>query len=134
MKNKIYILVLVFQLFWLSSAGAAVVLEENFNGAFPPSGWSRVIYEGSCSWESTDTTGTANLTGGTGDAAIADSNWCGFEMMDVELRTPSFSLAGITNAELSFQTDFYIYSEAYAYVRYQYGCGGELVSFAMVVR
>lgn len=105
MKTKIFALVLILQLFWFNPAAAAVILQEDFEGSFPPTGWSRVIHSGSCNWESTATTGRTNHTNGSGSAADADSDWCG-SGMDASLLTPAFSLVGTTNPVLRFQNDF----------------------------
>ncbi|HPJ68144.1 MAG TPA: IPTL-CTERM sorting domain-containing protein [Desulfobacteraceae bacterium] len=105
MKTKFFAFVLIFQLFLFSPAAAVVILQENFEATFPPTGWSRVIHSGSCNWESTATTGRTNLTNGSGYAADADIDWC-FNAMDVSLLTPAFSLAGTTNPVLRFQNYF----------------------------
>ena len=106
MKSKRYLFVVAgLQLLWFQIASAAVLLEEHFEGTFPPSGWTQVDNLDSCDWESTATTGRGNYTGGTGYAADADSEKC-YYSMDAELRTPALNMAGFTGATLSFLSDF----------------------------
>lgn len=77
----------------------------DFEGAFPPPGWT-VIDNGGCDvWQRSDYYGRSNYTGGSGYAADADSDACG-DAMDTELWTPAFSLVGINNAQLRFKSDF----------------------------
>jgi subtilisin family serine protease len=83
------------------------IFYEDFEGAFPPSGWTVVNNGGDCVWQSTATTGRPNFTGGAGDAADADSDRCGpGTTMDTELRTPPIDLSGVTQAWLMFKSDF----------------------------
>jgi uncharacterized repeat protein (TIGR01451 family) len=83
------------------------IFYEDFEGAFPPSGWTVVNNGGDCVWQSTATTGRPNFTGGAGDAADADADWCGpGTTMDTELRTPPIDLSGVTQAWLMFKSDF----------------------------
>jgi uncharacterized repeat protein (TIGR01451 family) len=83
------------------------IFYEDFEGAFPPSGWTVVNNGGDCVWQSTATTGRPNFTGGAGRAADADSDWCGWDTtMDTELRTPPIDLSGVTQAWLMFKSDF----------------------------
>ena len=85
--------------------GHPVGLSEDFEGAFPPAGWTIVHNISSCDWESTATTGRSNTSGGSGQAADADSDWCGTGM-NTELQTPVFSLAGLTAPVLQFRSKF----------------------------
>ncbi len=104
MKTKVFALVLILQLFWFNPAAAAVILQEDFEGSFPPTGWSRVIHSGTYNWESTATTGQTNYTNGSGYAADADSDY--YDAMDASLLTPAFSLVGTTHPFLRFQNYF----------------------------
>ncbi len=82
------------------------IFYEDFE-SWPPSGWSIINNGGNCVWESTATTGRPNYTGGSGNAADADSDWCGLgTRMDTELRTPVLDLSGVTQAWLVFKSDF----------------------------
>ncbi len=85
--------------------GYIYYLNEDFEGAFPPAGWTRVENIGSCDWESSATTGYANQTGGSGLFADANSDWCG-DGMDAELWTPAIDLSAAAAPVLSFQSDF----------------------------
>ncbi|MEJ5308968.1 MAG: carboxypeptidase regulatory-like domain-containing protein [Anaerolineae bacterium] len=85
--------------------GVVALFAEDFEGAFPPAGWTRVENIGSCDWESSATTGYANQTGGSGLFADANSDWCGTGM-DVELWTPAIDLSAAAAPVLSFQSDF----------------------------
>ncbi|HHQ49571.1 MAG TPA: carboxypeptidase regulatory-like domain-containing protein, partial [Acidobacteria bacterium] len=60
--------------------GNGTILAEDFEGSFPPAGWTVTDDTGGSGagvWESTATTGRSNYTGGSGDAADADSDWAG---------------------------------------------------------
>jgi uncharacterized repeat protein (TIGR01451 family) len=83
---------------------------EDFNAGtagFPPTGWSVINNGGTCVWESTETTGYANLTGGDGFAVEANSDDCGSgTTMNTELRTPFFNLTGATSPVLTYRYDY----------------------------
>lgn len=80
----------------------ATVLSEDFE-SWLPTGWMTVTNGGDCSWESTATTGRSNYAGGDGEAAIADSDWCGSgTTMDAELWTPAMDLSAYDSASLNF--------------------------------
>jgi subtilisin-like proprotein convertase family protein len=83
---------------------------EDFNAGtagFPPAGWSVINNGGTCVWESTETTGYANLTGGSGFAAEANSDDCGSgSTMNTELRTPFFNLTGAISPVLTYRYDY----------------------------
>lgn len=76
-----------------------------------PSGWS-VVTPGDASayWRFDDPHARGNWTGGSGFFAIADSDHAGLVPMDTELRSPAFSLEGLTAATLTFKMSFKIYS------------------------
>lgn len=68
------------------------MISENFEN-WVPQNWQIRNNGGNCIWESTETTGLPNYTGGNGNAADADSDWCGEgTIMDTELWTPYFNL------------------------------------------
>jgi uncharacterized repeat protein (TIGR01451 family) len=78
------------------------ILEEDFE-SWPPAGWTIVNNGGDCVWEGTAVTGRSNYAGGDGQAAVADSDWCGFDgTMDTELRTPTMDLASHGGGTLDF--------------------------------
>jgi len=91
--------------------GVLVLFSEDFEGAFPPTGWNVVENIGSCQWESSATTGYTNQTGGSGLFADANSDWCGTGM-DTELWTSSFDLSAASAPVLSFHSDFNDYGGA----------------------
>lgn len=93
---------------WINPAPLPPPLfSEDFEGSFPPAGWTVTQTVDSCGgWESTATTRRPNLTGGTGYAADANSDWCGGGM-DTTLLTPPIDLSGVSQAWLMFKSDFY---------------------------
>ncbi|MBU0513024.1 MAG: hypothetical protein KJ638_15165, partial [Chloroflexi bacterium] len=95
---------------------STLIYQEAFEGAFPPAGWTLHNNGGCGDWESTATTGRTNYTGGSGDAADADSDWCG-SGMDTELWTPSIDLSDAIDPVLSFNTYFNSwYNDDHGYV------------------
>ena len=84
-------------------------LNENFNGAFPPLGWTVVdnVNPGN-SWKRNDAWGASNLVpGGSGFSADADSDSAGSGSgnFDTELRTPTFTMPA-TPRNLKFKHNF----------------------------
>jgi len=94
-----------------------VVFKEDFQ-SWPLAGWSIMNNGGDCVWESNATTGTLNNTGGNGNCAIADSDWCGdLTTMNTELWSPVIDLSRVDNARLEFKTDYANFAgQDYAYV------------------
>ena len=93
---------------------AATIMSENFNGAFPPAGWSVVDNASTGNvWDRNDAFGADNLTLGTGYSADADSYaTCGPDGWDSELRTPDIDLSVASNPQLSFYSNFQDYAGA----------------------
>ena len=82
------------------------LLSEGFE-SWPPAGWNIVNNGGDCTWESTTTTGRTNYAGGDGEAADADSDWCGDgTSMDTELQTPPMDLSTVGGAVLEFMASY----------------------------
>jgi hypothetical protein len=89
------------------------LVSEQFEGAFPPAGWTTIDYGGTGVWTRNDEVpdNRPNYAGGIGYCADADSDspytqdW-----MNTGLRTPSFSLVGYTIAQLDFDTSFNVFS------------------------
>ncbi|MBP1464491.1 choice-of-anchor J domain-containing protein [Candidatus Chloroploca sp. M-50] len=95
---------------------------ETFDGTSLPSGWTVVnassndpypidspypLPNDRHGWRFDNPGARQNLTGGTGNFALADSDHAGRgETMDTQLRTPTFSLQGVAAAYLEFNTDF----------------------------
>ncbi|MGC9024846.1 MAG: PKD domain-containing protein, partial [Chloroflexia bacterium] len=81
------------------------LLEEHFEGTFPPAGWEVVNNGGNCVWQRNDQWSPArpNYAGGQGFCADADSDRCGSgTLMDTELWTFPLNLTGATTATLRF--------------------------------
>jgi uncharacterized repeat protein (TIGR01451 family) len=94
-----------------SHSGATSILEENFE-AWPPEDWTIDATAESCdTWLSTATTGETNNTGGAGDAADANSDYCG-DAMDTWMISPAMDLTGFDSVSLSFKSDFNDYGSA----------------------
>ncbi len=87
---------------------AAPLLEEHFESAFPPAGWTVVDNTSDCSWMAGSADGDTNNTGGLGDYADADSDNCGSgTVMDTELWSPMLDLSSSPVATLRFRYDYY---------------------------
>lgn len=82
----------------------AVVLSEDFEGSFPPAGWT-VITDTGAGWNTNVFWGKANITPGSGQAAGADADAFGAGV-DTTLYTPVFDLTGYTSANLTFDSNF----------------------------
>ncbi len=95
-------------------------INESFEGAFPPLGWT-VVNNGSGPnnvWKRNDQWGASNLTGGTGFSADADSDKAGSgsAAFDTELRTPLIVMPA-TPRNLKFRHNFnWIAAGDFAYV------------------
>ena len=88
--------------------GEAPLWKESFEGSFPPAGWTVQNFGGTCVWDSTANTGYPNHTGGTGQAADANSDNCGSgTTMDTMLVSPAIDLSLAGTASVSFLTDYY---------------------------
>jgi hypothetical protein len=81
-----------------------LVPEQDFQGTFPPSGWSVVNNNpGEEIWRRNDYWPRTNYAGGDGYCADADSDAAYPDYdMDTELRTPSFSLVGAIDPILTY--------------------------------
>jgi subtilisin family serine protease len=91
--------------------GSHIVLEEDFEGAFPPTDWDVIDNGGDCIWLRNDEVpnGRPNYAGGDGFSAAADSDRCGFgTTMDTELHTPLLDLSdpGAASASLDFVASY----------------------------
>ncbi len=81
-------------------------IAEDFE-SWPPTGWNIVNNGGDCVWESTATTGRGNLTGGSGEAADADADWCGGgTTMDTELISPAYDFSAQSTVWVEFKYNF----------------------------
>ncbi len=115
------------------------VIQQDFNagGTFPPAGWIVQHLGGTagCDWDyGSNTQGRDNYTGGTGDYADANSDFCGSgTTMDTALVTPVFSIpTGASVAQLEFKHAFAdYYSSSYGYVQISTtGQGGTYTTLA----
>ncbi len=89
------------------------ILSENFEGSFPPAGWSVIdnIESGNV-WQRNDYFGATNNTGGTGYCADADSDaTCYSGAWDTTLVSPSVTLPALSTA-LTFKSNFQDYAGA----------------------
>jgi PKD repeat protein len=86
------------------------LVDEDFEGSFPPADWTVVDNLASCDWERNDYYSRTNYLDGV-YCACADIDSCGSGTdMDTELITPTFSLDGMTSATLDFLNYFHSYS------------------------
>jgi hypothetical protein len=106
----------------LEFKSAPALLDEHFEGTFPPTGWQVKNYGSACVWKlNTDTPAPAriNYTGGTGKCADADADKCGSGAtwpMNTDLWAPPLNLTSVTSATLTFRTAYYGLSGDYASV------------------
>lgn len=85
---------------------------EGFEAGTPPAGWSAVNnVPGSPEWTTIAVCGElGNYTNGDGEAACVNVGSMGEHAWDTELRTPSFSLAGQTEAFVNYQVNYQSWS------------------------
>ena len=86
---------------------ATVLFEEDFEGSFPPTGWS-VITNTGAGWNTNTYWGAPNRTNGSGQCADADSDAFGGGM-DTELWSPMIDLTGLSHPELTYESNFQDY-------------------------
>ncbi|MFP4394519.1 MAG: fibronectin type III domain-containing protein [Anaerolineales bacterium] len=89
-----------------SSASATTLIDEHFDATNAPWGWSVV---GTPGWRFDNLGDRTNDTGGTGNFAIADSDYEGYEDMDTQLRAPTLDLSAYAQVHLSFKSRFRLY-------------------------
>lgn len=79
-----------------------VALEEHFEAAFPPPGWSVVTHSNDCGWAPLHN--LANYAAGDGNAAAVGLLDCSDteQITDTELRLPALNLAGSHTASMGF--------------------------------
>jgi hypothetical protein len=82
-------------------------LSESFTGTTTPVGWTVVNNAGTCVWRFDNPGARSNMTGGTGNFAVADSDNCGSgSTMNTELRTPVMNFTGVASVPLSFKSEY----------------------------
>jgi len=86
---------------------------SDLSGTFPPASWTVANTSTGCiapgipEWTNTNPGARANLTGGSGVFAIADSDRCGSgSTLDTTLATPVLDLTNLTDPRVFFQTDY----------------------------
>jgi hypothetical protein len=105
---------------------SAFLLNENFNGTFPPDGWSVTNDNGGpVVWHRSDVypTGGALPSGGTGFSALANCDSYFFQTYDTSLITPSFSTVGMISVELKFDYQFFRWSSENLALEYRINGG-----------
>jgi hypothetical protein len=95
--------------------GQQLMLDESFEGDWPPAGWTVVDNVGSGSvWNRSDLIGAPNHTtgvGGTGSSAAADPDTLGSGTgWDTELWSPPIDLTAAATAVLTYKSNFQDYS------------------------
>jgi subtilisin family serine protease len=81
-------------------------VSESFDGGATPAGWSVVNRTQKGTWTFNDPGKRGNLTGGTGDFAIVDSDSVGAAAQDTDLRTPALDLSGVGTPYVRFNSDW----------------------------
>ena len=80
-------------------------VRESFATPITPTNW--LVSGTLAGWRFNNPGSQANLTGGRGGMAIADSDYAGAGVdMDTELRSPLMNLSTVTTPTLTFNTDF----------------------------
>ncbi len=89
-------------------------VSQNFDGDFLTEGWTTVDLNGNGgTWTSTNGTSWGNRTGGTGHAAIIDSDGAGSITLDSALVSPVITVpADFTSVKLNYLANFQSWSNA----------------------
>jgi len=95
--------------------GQQLMIDESFEGPWPPAGWSVIDNTGSGSvWNRSDLIGAANRTtgvGGSGSSAAADPDTLGSGSgWDTELWSPPIDLTAAATAVLTYKSNFQDYA------------------------
>ena len=108
---------------------SAQVISENFNGTFPPAGWTVAQDLGPVVWHRSDTSPNNGVVGGlpspmSGYAAYAESfpAYCG-NSYDTSLISPPFSTEGMTQVQLQFDYQYWVWDTEFLDVDYRIGGG-----------
>ncbi len=83
-------------------------LTEDFEGAFPPAGWT-VITNTGAGWNTNVFWGEINKTNGSGQSAVSSSDAFG-NGVDSELWTPSIDLSAAQSPILTYESNFQDYA------------------------
>ncbi|RLF31669.1 MAG: hypothetical protein DRN07_06680, partial [Thermoplasmata archaeon] len=92
-----------------SGGGTVILPPEEFEGSFPPAGWTVI----GNAWDRNDAWGRPNYAGGNGYCADAGAGAYG-SACEGELITPAFSLVGTTAPTLSYIASYNYLSGDYA--------------------
>ncbi len=87
----------------------SVLIDEDFESAVPPAGWTVIdnASSGPVNWTNLAGCGEGgNYTNGAGDVACASSANAGAAEFDTELLTPAFDVTGFEASELSFTANY----------------------------
>ncbi len=105
-------LLLAFVLFFSAGGNAqTIVLQESFEGAFPPPGWTIVNNVIGGSWQSNVARGVPNYcAAGSGACAVAHPGDTNGIFWDTELRSPPIDLTAATWASLTYASMFQDYA------------------------
>ena len=89
-----------------SDPPAPPVMDEDFEGPFPPAGWTAADLAGTGNvWDRNDVFGEPNETPGSGFSAAAQGDYdAGAE--DTTLTTPPVDLSGMSSPELTYNSNF----------------------------
>ena len=89
----------------LTAQPVTLLAQEQFEGTFPPAGWTTTNQSGNNQWFRNDYWGRINYAGGSGfcadnddDAAYYSAPWC----RNNALVTPAFDATGVTNIHLHY--------------------------------
>jgi hypothetical protein len=121
-------LVLVVTFGFVATSQAQVMLFQDFEGSFPPTGWSVTNDDGGpVVWHRSDVApnyGTGQSLPISGYFAYAESYpaYCGFSY-DTSLITPAFSTVGMDKVEVSFAFQYWVYSSEHLALDYRIGAG-----------
>jgi hypothetical protein len=101
------------------------VLSEDFEGSFPPSGWSTNYDGGQNQWYRNDYTNCSNYTGGGGFCACNDDDYWGYSVFvqNNSLVSAAFDATEYDEYELRFRYTWEDYRSEHAYVDYYDGEG-----------
>ncbi len=81
--------------------------QQGFDSTSLPAGWTVQHVSGNCDWSFNDPGGRGNLTGGSGNFAIADSDHCGSgTTMSSILYSPKVDVSTLSQIMLSFKYDY----------------------------
>lgn len=112
----------------VAAESATLIPLETFDGTFPPTGWSVTNDNGGpVVWHRSDQLpyyGASQPLPISGLHAYAESYpaYCGYSY-DTSLVTPAFSTIGMTNIEVRFDYQYYVYSSEFLALDYRIGAG-----------